>query len=104
MKYIRTKDGIYKTGPLYVKSKYVLKEADTIEELCNEFVLLDYKNFNELEHYSFKEINPLLELVKNLKYRPKEYRKEVRCYAAIWTEWGLKYIAKLNDKGEFELL
>ena len=27
-----------------------------------------------------------------------------KIYGAIWTEWGLKYIAKMNSKGELELL
>lgn len=58
MKYIRTKDGIYKTRQCYpeetffenvtyvyrhefVKNKDIVKQANTIEELCDEFVCIN---------------------------------------------------------------
>ena len=119
MKYIRTKDGIYSYEPTHdidvdgfiiqhnltgwnkpLMKEDIIKITDTIEELCDEFVIfglfdipyllpklqLDY--YNRLEQFGGK-------VKSNRKYEIK---------GAIWTEWGLKYIAKMNDKGEFELL
>ena len=33
-----------------------------------------------------------------------EKYKDIKLYGAIWTEWGLKYVAKMNDQGKLELL
>ena len=109
MKYIRTKDGIYEyvdydneciipmpmikyNGQLtHCAECDIIKQADTIEELCDEFVL-----FRDNKPYAIvpnKEHNA--ELAKNVW---KDYR------GAIWTEWGLKYVAKMNEKGVLELL
>ena len=111
MKYIRTKDNIYEIVNDYgsscaVKSrgkrgktaidgftiKYGLSyapRADTIEELCDEFVIW------------FKELD------KPTQFRDfetaKQYKK-AKVYGAIWTDKGLIYVAKMNDKGELELL
>ena len=105
MKYIRTKDGIYKNKPLekhigkgrgkgfeiVFKEQDIIKRADTIEELCDEFVL-----FRDDKPYAIvpnKGNNA--ELSKNVW---KDYR------GAIWTDKGLIYVAKMNEKGELELL
>ena len=64
------------------------KEADTIEELCDEFVCFENKmTFQDLETITSS---------CNLKH--------LTVYGAIWTEWGLKYVAKMNYEGELELL
>ena len=106
MRYIRTKetdcciiDGIkYKeiTGEdCFIPKNEIIDEANTIEELCDEFIvvsdncekpIISTLPFNELQLYA------------------KGRTKYAICYGAIWTEWGLKYIAKMNSKGEFELL
>ena len=94
MKYIRTIDGIQalyideftEYGKEYYKN---CKIADTIEELCDEFVIW------------FKELD------KPTQFRDfettKQYKK-AKVYGAIWTDKGLIYVAKMNDKGELELL
>lgn len=64
----------------------VLKQANTIEELCNEFVVED--------NYDFA-------IFSNLKLA---MQTKGTCYGAIWTDKGLIYVAKMNDKGELELL
>ena len=104
MKYIRTKDTIFKVVEetdtiykvvaknkknTYSKSKcqtYVLESADTIEELCDEFVVIDNENDHLVIGHAFKE----------------ETDKEL--FGAIWTDKGLIYVAKMNEKGELELL
>ena len=105
MKYIRTKDGIYKSkrnpiekdclvigekenGKLGLIVKDIIKKADTIDELCDEFVVVDKED--NCHHLTLKT-----ELYDTIDYE---------IYGAIWTEWGLKYVAKMNDKGELELL
>ena len=71
----------------------IVKQADTIEELCDEFVL-KYKNGYLICDY----LTRLIDLVKENK------EKDASVYSAIWTDKGLIYVAKTNDKGELELL
>ena len=109
MKYIRMKDHLickvknedertisyensWESGCLW-KDSYKngeIKQADTIEELCDEFVIVgtNWQQIIDLESARY-----------NLK-RPKE----LKVYGAIWTDKGLIYVAKMNDKGELELL
>ena len=120
MKYIRTKD---KKGKQYIVSdkdyifqirdnkvifargyeEELLGQADTIEELCDEFVLAyDEDNYPTL----LEEFD----LGKKTFLRKNEYEfshklpNEPIIYGAIWTKWGLKYVAKMNEKGELELI
>jgi hypothetical protein len=123
MKYIRTKDkiliapGLYDNGcmvlcsnpPKYetrnaknewgcVEISEVIKIADTIEELCDEFVLEKNDYFEYMIFKLFTTAKALkIESVKN-----KEVKANI--YGAIWTDKGLIYVAKMNDKGELELL
>lgn len=93
MKYIRTKDDIqaFNDG---CDLQYVytaiggIKIADTIEELCDEFVTAYLDGFHQIALFPSKVDNMLGHSV----------------YGAIWTEKGLKYVAKINNKGELELL
>ena len=117
MKYIRTKDGIinvefYKrtyenekvlyvsTGNGLDKRNYIfeaLKEADTIEELCDEFVAIGTKD-NYIARTIYNNFDK--ELFTNLKCKASGFE----IYGAIWTDKGLIYVAKMNEKGELELL
>lgn len=119
MKYIRTKDGRivkvgegtdigYELGTLEVHNKAeivaiyepieVLREADTIEELCDAFVD-EYIKPHNIKLVS--ENNPYLtSLMKDRKYD----NKATNVYGAIWTDKGLIYVARMNSKGELELL
>jgi len=120
MKYIRTKDGIFtisriyaghigymnanKTGVHWTEQKIALKDetpgyktADTIEELCDEFVVVQ-KDFHDL-------LNADTHCLQTLKKYYEINKIEVLgIYGAIWTDKGLIYVAKMNDKGELELL
>ena len=113
MKYVRTKDKrIFKVEPCYplpdrkldhyrvlndkediytpseiISVDDVIKEADTIEELCDEFVC---------------EWNVYPALCLLLKRVPKDRQKNI--YGAIWTDKGLIYVAKMNNEGVLELL
>lgn len=107
MKYVRTEDGIIYVGDLIkdengdycntkdcieLQGKYVLKESDHIDDLCDEFVLFD--NENKI-HYKSKE-GEIWWLGAAL------YTESVR--GAIFTNEGMKYVAKLNKNNDLELI
>ena len=117
MKYIRTKDGIVENTIItnkkmgdwaflpFIQPVYesdIVEQADTIEELCDEFVAVVENGLHNL-------------IGSELKYRLRnkennagilEYLKKLntKIMGAIWTDDGLKYVAKINDNGELELL
>jgi hypothetical protein len=105
MKYIRTPDGrILEWEKLNELAKLSIdtceeevKEADTIEELCDIYVSV-YEESLDNELFWACKYTPME--VKNFYtgYIPKEV------YGAIWTDKGLIYVAKMNEKGELELL
>ena len=111
MKYIRTKDGIFQLEGTYehlgktyycvkefISSFYeseVLNQADTIEELCDEFVIISIdQNKKPITHFTRHVNEPISVFALDSHI----------IYGTIWTEWGLKYIAKMNEKGELELI
>ena len=105
--YIRTKDGIYKVESEYEPSEYtkivygskVISQSENIEELFDEFVVFDKEQPNgKLLYYKGFE-----NLKKEFIDFEKDKEKVVVC-GAIWTDKGLIYVAKMNDKGEFELI
>ena len=102
--FIRTKDEIiksldadymcgvkvYHTEKGMITEKLVLKEADTIEELCDEFIGLE----------NYKDGHQLLRFIP---YKCSDYWNG-GVYGAIWTDKGLIFVAKMNEKGELELI
>ena len=107
MKYIRTKDKIYKYDENNEKDylNYCSSAtADTIEELCDEFVIYTpnmYSNMKVYLRYEFEsKLDSAIQDYKNYQ----DINEEVYLYGAIWTDKGLIYVAKLNEKGELELL
>lgn len=116
MKYIRTKDRIYevkefKIKPTLVSNDYVavventtygeevsdigiekiISQADTIEELCDEFVFFDTNN---KPHYKSVE--------GNMWYLGAGLFQDT-LKGAIWTDIGLIYVAKMNNDGKLEI-
>ena len=103
MKYIRTKDGkILENKWLSVydapSSLYnnILKQADTIEELCDEIVIVE-NGSHSIPAYIEEAINRFME---DCEFG----NNNIQIFDAIWTDKGLIYVAKMNDKGELELL
>ena len=111
MKYIRTKDRIIPAKDKYLQdldieqySMYMqglLKVANTIEELCDKIVIF----YNKSKHN--------VSITKNLNTARLYYKRDKRyvgnsyvdkVYGAIFTNKGLIYVAKMNGKGELELL
>ena len=105
--YVRTKDGIYKVeGETCHKKAYfidryeedvilkkrVIKQSDTLEELCDRFVVMD------------KETKEVMNIVSFLEYAKLWSYCKYNIYGAIWTSKGLIFVARMNDKGELELI
>ena len=107
MSYIRTKEGIYelkdngKYGDLiktigldnFLSQNY--KQSDNLAELCDEFVFE-----MGLEHticqLTFEQVR---DNILNC-----ELESMSTLYGAIWTDKGLIYVAKMNEKGELCLI
>lgn len=123
--YIRTKDGVYKVVkqeiigiPMevvnypktmempngenetfivseilkeFANKRKILSQSENLAELCDEIVGID--NTCENGH----------QLLRAFPYKCANFWNG-GVYGAIWCESGLKYVAKLNSKGEFELL
>lgn len=134
MKYIRTKDGIYELMPNieqdyevsfdsktlepayytinheWVAKKDVIKQADTIEELCDLFVdttglkgIADGWRFDGYD--KSKKALWWISTSETTRYIPiSEWNDKTVIKGAIWTDKGLIYVAKMNEKGELELL
>ena len=105
--YIRTKNRIYQVESetcnkqgYYIDryeedvilKKQVIKQSENIEELCDRFVVMD------------KETKEVMDIVYFLEYAKLWSYCKYNIYGAIWTEWGLKYVVKLDDKGKLELI
>lgn len=109
--YIRTKDGrILDFDKLNEVSKLSIdmeeepiREAKTIEELCDEFVgYVGEEYVKENETYgipNFQEYD-----LKDMLYHMSYNKEDCVVYGAIWTNKGLIYVAKMNDKGDLELI
>lgn len=131
-KYIRTIDGIYEdagyavAGWRYANYKdhiialsqddyddhKIIKEAYHIEELGDEFVFIR-KADREEKIICWFDVEDLCfyERGTNEKMWCVEDESDIReminvydVYAGVWTDDGLKYVAKFTDKREFELL
>ena len=74
------------------------KIANTIEELCDEFVW-NVKGSNK--RTVANNIFPFSRIKIDLD---KQFHGDYEIYGAIWTEKGLIYVAKMNEKGKLELL
>ena len=110
MSYIRTKNRIYKVESetchkqgYYIDryeedvilKKQVIKKSENLEELCDEFILEEKMREVIYHHKSTKFDDFKTIAILNERYT---------LYGAVWCEWGLKYVAKLDDKGDFELI
>lgn len=113
MKYIRTKVNIipfWKANVDNIGGVKIIKTADTIEELCDEFVDTSELKTSNTGGWLYDELD---NKNKCLVYYAEDERRTIplnefddlsKIFGAIWTELGLKYVAKMNEKGELELL
>lgn len=83
---------------LYNKSRIqteILQQADTIEELCDEYCLKGSDGTRLVYNRS-----DFADLKKNILSN----NGWTEIYGAIWTPKGLIYVAKMNEDGELVLL
>lgn len=132
MKYIRTKDGIFdlsrfkfekgdidqsKVGSrqdCYLEQhdieyclhrciwvKDIIKQADTLEELIDEYIVDEtaYKTFGKKKPYLSE--HSFYQWVDEIDFA---YECGVNLYLGIWVDGELRKVAKVNKKGELELL
>jgi len=78
----------------------VVAQADTIEKLCDEFIVETYDSVSDIFCGRW--------LYATLKDAKQSCDAIHKCYykilGAIWYDDGLKYVAKLNDEGELKLI
>lgn len=107
IRYIRTKDNkiikINLEDKVFTSKREVVGfPTDTIEELLDCIIFTERSVYNGQEH-------------KHIMYKPfviekdNIFRTTIDIKGAIWTEWGLKYVAKIkeilpNGKIDWELL
>lgn len=121
MKYIRTKDNIYENngliqsnstveenaiivcgGHFAIPISNIIKQADTIEELCDMFVIWQEGcNIPVEMPLTEKEQYEKMKKIVSIGIKAK---MNIWLKVAIWTDKGLIYVAKLNEKGELELI
>ena len=77
----------------------VISQSESIEELCDEFVVFD----KEQPNGKFLYYKGFENLKKEFIDFEKDKEKVVVC-GAIWTDKGLIYVAKMNDEGDLELI
>lgn len=88
-----TKKGeIVNSSTTKIRNEDILKESDNLQDLCNCFIAFP----NDMP--DIPDIHRKWYLISS----HPEFFKEV--YGAIQTEGGLRYVAKMNEKGELELL
>ena len=117
--YIRTKDGVYEVDEnskgndcfLWVKTNEanivqcvwlncIIKQSEKLEELCDRFVI----EFLDSEEEKVNQI-----ISPEFQWAKEEFEKftlyDTTLYGAIRVfDKGLIYVAKMNDKGDFELI
>ena len=109
--YIRTRCGVYEVKEdcagfyevLFEKvilkpitKDSVIKEADSIDELCDCFVIewlpTNHKDIFTIDKYSKGVVKSCIG------------NKDTKVYGAIWTNEGLIYAAELNEEGVWKQL
>ncbi len=86
-----------------IEKEEIVKQSDNLAELCDEFVI---KVDNEYLHAKYYPVDRTFYI-----YNTEEEISLEECLrfnyvvkGAIWTDKGLIYVAKMNEKGELELL
>lgn len=103
IKYIKTKDNkivkVNVEGGIFTSKYEVVGELkDNIEELCDNF-LVEYTNGEHMMFHDFYHLQRHHELYN------QDYHHVSGRYGCIWVAGkGLIYVAKMNDKGELELI
>ena len=110
--YIRTKNNIYKVestlrdngfvkgynvGEMaFIRKDQVINQSENLFGLIDEFVIIRTDT----------KINQLVRTdnIEYLKEIIKEDKRIIEVKGAVWTDWGLKYLANVNKDGGVELI
>lgn len=118
MKYIRTKNGrIYEVDVLSIhylgethfscwdikhtrafNDWHIIKQADTIDELCDAIIYFEDDGNPETTNY----FGVMTTFKVKIEFLKKMGSKDFNL--GIYTDKGLIYVAKMNEKGELELI
>ena len=110
--YIRTKNRIYEVESVlrdngfvkgynvgemaFITKDQIIDQSENLLELIDEFVVIrDSTKTNQLVR---------TDNIEYLKEMMKEDKRIIEIKGAIWTDKGLIFVAKMSDKGEFELI
>ena len=101
--YIRTKDGVYEFNKTFngasiriIYGNEIIKQSENLLELIDEFIVIrDSTKINQLVR---------TDNIEYLKEMMESDKRIIAVKGAIWTSKGLIYVAKMNDKGELELI
>ena len=101
--YIRTKDGVYEFNKTFngasiriIYGNEIIKQSENLFELIDEFVVIrDSTKINQLVR---------TDNIEYLKEMIKEDKRIIAVKGAVWTDWGLKYLANVNKDGGLELV
>ena len=110
--HIRTKNRIYKVestlrdngfvkgyavGEMeFIREDQVIKQSENLFGLIDEFVIIrDNTKINQLVR---------TDNIKYLKDMMKDDKRIIAVKGAVWTDWGLKYVARLTEDGGVELI
>ena len=110
--YIRTKNKIYQVeSETYDKQGYYIDGYDDYDVILKEQVINQSENLFELidEFVVIRGGTKINQLVRTddinyLKEMMREDKRIVDVKGAIWSDKGLIYVAKFNDKGDLELI
>lgn len=123
MKYIRTEDGVFELVDTYymyvdgvetymykdngigveINSKKIITKSDTIEELCDIFYWDCEGGFNIHNFMNYPIAKDTWDEYVSDCFMDEE-KPDRNMYGCIKTSKGLIYVAKMNSKGELELL
>ena len=110
--YIRTKNNVYKVestlrdngfvkgynvGEMaFIRKDQVINQSENLFGLIDEFVIIRTDT----------KINQLVRTdnIEYLKEIIKEDKRIIEVKGAVWTDWGLKYLANVNKDGGVELI
>ena len=110
--YIRTKNRIYEVestlrdndvvkgynvGEMaFIRKEQVINQSENLVELIDEFVVIrNGTKTNQLVR---------TDNIEYLKEMMESDKRIVAVKGAVWTEWGLKYVARLTEDGCVELI
>lgn len=116
MTYVRTKDGrilksfrdemstpeleILIAQGILIPNDEIVSQSDSIKELCDEFVA--FENGFLRPRLEFKNIDE--NVLDAFLHCVKMECPNADLFGSIWTKKGLIHVAKINEKGELELL